>query len=561
MSDEEVTPTVVLGFDALSFRYLDAFDLPAFDALRARGRDAPLESTFPPWTGSAWPSLYTGVAPGHHGVFSFFDFRDGNPGDADVVTRRSVRAPALWDYLTAHEDDLASVVLNVPVTHPADDLAGTLVPGYLAPEDAAGSPSGIRDELSDVLGERYRIYDEDDVGDVDADRRVDNYCSLVDLRRRAGVHLLETTDWDLAFLQVQKTDTVFHNCETTAAHRRVYRAADSFLDAVLSTVGDDVNVVVCSDHGIGPTTGYKIYVNELLRRNGLLTASAESRVPTLDENKTAIATAGDDSTGESDEGSQPAGAGPVETGVERATAVAEGALAQLGVTPGDVYAAAARLGVADPLRSVLPETATDAVGRGVDWANSQAYCRNPGELGVRINLRGREAAGTVPESEYETVRTQVLSLLRELQTPDGRDAFEWVKRREAVYDGPYVRDACDVLFKPRSMNNVVATSLLGRVFVPVDKFDHEFGGVFLAAGPSFDESAEVGQLSLPDVAPIVLAALGCAVPRRMTGTVPAGLLDREVRRAEYGDVSFGEGERGGMDDDSVERRLEDLGYL
>ncbi len=40
-------------------------------SIRKEGVETELESTFPPWTGSAWPSIYTGVDPAHHGVYSF----------------------------------------------------------------------------------------------------------------------------------------------------------------------------------------------------------------------------------------------------------------------------------------------------------------------------------------------------------------------------------------------------------------------------------------------------------------------------------------------------------
>lgn len=70
------SPTVVFAFDGLAFEYIDAFapDLPPLSALRRRGVDMPLRSTFPPWTGSAWPSMYTGVDPSHHGTYDFFKY-------------------------------------------------------------------------------------------------------------------------------------------------------------------------------------------------------------------------------------------------------------------------------------------------------------------------------------------------------------------------------------------------------------------------------------------------------------------------------------------------------
>jgi predicted AlkP superfamily phosphohydrolase/phosphomutase len=534
--------TVVLGFDALSLEYLDAFDLPNFETLRGRGVCQPLPSSFPPWTGSAWPSMYTGMDPGHHGVYSFFDFDGRYPGGADLVSRNDVDAPALWNYLST--TGLESAVLNVPVTHPAEPVDGVLVPGYLAPEGAAGHPDGIREQLSAALGETYRIYASREVGEAD-DAMLRSYVDLIGLRARAARTLLETRDPDVAVFQVQKTDTVFHQFDDTAAHRRVYEAADAFLGTVLDAAGPDANVVVCSDHGIGPARGYNVYVNEILRRAGLVEATPDGQTPTLGESKHQLAGG--------------SGASTSERGLSRrAVSGVASALATVGIQPGDVYAAASRVGAGEALRRVLPDAGS--LVQHVDWAASRAYCRSGPELGVRLNLAGREPAGQVPPGEYEAVRERVIALLRGVETPDGEPAFDWVRPREAVYDGPHVDSACDVLVRPAGENHIVATSLVGTDFVPVDKYTHKSEGVFLAAGPDFASTDPIAGLSLPDVAPIVMALSGCAVPERMTGAVPEGLLRSPVETRAYDVPRYGSGTVADGDD-RVEARLADLGYL
>jgi predicted AlkP superfamily phosphohydrolase/phosphomutase len=206
--------------------------------------------------------MYTGVDPSHHGAYSFFDFDDGYPDEADLISRNDVRAPALWDYLS--QVGTSSVVLNVPVTHPAEPIDGALLPGYLAPEEADGHPAGVREDLSAALGEEYRIYATEETGDAD-EAMLESYVDLIDLRRRAARTLVETYDPKMALLQVQKTDTVFHQFDDVDAFQSVYEAADAFVGTVLDTVGEHANVIVCSDHGIGPVRGYNVYVNEILR--------------------------------------------------------------------------------------------------------------------------------------------------------------------------------------------------------------------------------------------------------------------------------------------------------
>lgn len=543
--------TVIVGFDALDFRYLDRFadDLPHFAALRDDGVEAPLRSTFPPWTGSAWPSMYTGMDPSHHGVYGFFHHGGRYPEEADLVTRNHVKAPALWNYLSA--DEVPSVVLNVPVTHPADETDGVLVPGYLAPEDEPGSPASIRDELDVALESPYRIYSRAELSD-DGDEKLAGYLDLIDHRADAAVHLLETHEWEVAFVQVQKTDAVFHNFSDEAAFREIYRRADDLLGRVIETA-ENPNVIVCSDHGIGPVDGYNVYINEFLKKHGYVETTTEKTGATLIDEKQNL-TDGEGGGG----GETPRS---FDESVTATVTALTGVLRHAGITPGDVYALAQRVGLGSVLTELVPSSALDSVGEGVDWRRSTAYCRGSTELGIRLNVEGREPEGTVGEEEYEAVRDELVQLLSNLRTPDGEPAFDFVEHREELYDGPYAEDAPDILFKPRNMNNIVMTNLVGREFVAAESFDHQAQGVFIGTGPAFEAGADVDSLSLTDVAPIALAAAGCHVPQRMTGDVPDGLLGSSVTRADYGEIRYGTDMDDGVEEGQVAERLDDLGYL
>lgn len=533
-----------MGFDALTFDYLDEFDLPNFERLRHGGIEAPLRSTFPPWTASAWPSMYTGVEPGHHGVFDFFQYGTAYPDDATIVSRNDVRAAAVWNYLSAL--DVPSIVLNMPVTYPADRIDGVLIPGYLAPEEAPGYPERIRDDLADRLG-GYRIYSRGELSD-DENEKLDGYVELIEVRRRAAKYLLASYDWQFAAIQVQKTDAVVHNFEDRQAIQRVYETADELVGTVLDLVGENANVIVCSDHGIGRATGYQLYVNEVLRGHGFVETTVDSEGPSMRNEKQQLM--GNPSEAETSP-SLPAHA---------VSAVAR-LLDHTSVTPGRVYRHAEQLGIDSALTKLLP--AGTSVLPEIDWQASHAYCRSSSELGIRINLEGREPDGVVSRSEYEPLRSRIVEILSELRTPDGQPAFDFVVPREDVYDGPHAADACDVLFLPKDMNNVVRTGLPGKRVLPVDTATHKPEGAFIAAGPGFDRSADIEGFELLGIAPTIMALLGCAVPSRMTGTVPDGLLNVPVSYGEYSDVEFNTG-RADADAGSngrVKERLEDLGYI
>ena len=80
MESRETTgpSTVLIGIDAACRGVLDPLiddgAVPNLAGLLADGASGPLESQIPPWTASAWPSMYTGTNPGKHGVFDFLSF-------------------------------------------------------------------------------------------------------------------------------------------------------------------------------------------------------------------------------------------------------------------------------------------------------------------------------------------------------------------------------------------------------------------------------------------------------------------------------------------------------
>ena len=505
---------LLLGFDGLDFRHINRFSdsLPNFTRLKGRGPSGPLASTFPPMTPSAWPSIYTGVDPSHHGVYDFRDVPDRPGPGEDTVDRTDVTAPALWNYLTVL--DVPSIALNVPMTSPPDDVNGVIVPGFTTPVDATGHPTGIIEELSAALGREYRIYPESDT--------VPAYLDIFRMRTKASKYLLDEYEWRFAFFQLQHTDSVFHYRDDEEDFRRVIEAADEYLGEMLDYVGSDTHIIVCSDHGIDRTRGHTIYVNQLLHDQGYLQLeetqatdkSGYSTPPQIQRFINTILTSG--------------------------------------------YQALNRLGVAEQFRSVLPtDTLKDTTRRPVDWHSSVAYCRSGTELGIRINRTALEQTELFEFGAME-VQDELISYLSELQTPDGTPAFEYVKPREAVYDGgKHIQDAPDVVCMPFTRGNTISPDVFGPSFRPNDSYEHRPNGVFIGSSPMLQTENDI-QISHTDIAPTVMSLLDVPVPERMCGQ-PPDELGLETTSEVYEDVPYVSA--GGENDSQVTNRLRDLGYL
>ncbi len=531
--------TLLVGIDAACGSVLeplrDAGAVPNLDELLDGGSWSDLASQIPPWTASAWPSLYTGVNPGTHGVFGFLAF-DGY--DWDVVNRTHVREFAIWELLD--REGYSSVVVNVPVTAPPTAFDGAIVPGYVAPERPACHPEGLLEELREAIGE-YRVYPR---RSATGEELVDDLRELVGMRGRAFRHLVERFDPDFGFVQFQATDTVFHELPgDDGAVEAVYRAVDEQVGRVLADV-DPANVLVASDHGIGPYDQYEFRPNVFLRDHGFLETRRGGR------GMPAWTTTRDEQLRHGSGGTDRQ---------EGTLARLAAAAARLGLTAERAAAVLEALSLKSFVADRVPESLARTATEQVDFERSRAYVRDAVELGVRINLEGREPDGVVPRSEYESVRQELVALLSSVTTPDGEPMFEEVAVREEHYHGPAVDDAVDVVTVPAGFEHALSSRVSGEQFgEPREPWNHKPDGVIAARGAAFDHDGSLAGADLFDVAPTVLATFDLPPHDRMDGSVlPVVPGEGAVESL----PAYAGASKAPTDDREVEQRLADLGYL
>ena len=532
--------TLLVGLDGVCLPLLepliDEGVIPEIEALCAESAVAPLESQLPPWTPSAWPSLYTGKNPGKHGVYDFLTF-DGY--DWDVVNQSTVNARTVWELLSICGYE--SVVVNAPVTHPPREFDGTLVPGYMAPEAPDCHPEGTLDELREELGD-YKLYADNSQSESTRAERIDTYQELIRMRGEAFRYLLADREPDFGFLQFQQTDTVYHEYpEDREAVRAVYGAIDRELGAVLEACDPDITLLV-SDHGLGPMNGREFRCNEFLRDRGDVEATAG------DGGMPSWASLADTELRTED------GASPAERSVaERATELA----ASVGLTSQRIAAVLDLLGVRQQVIDLVPADVIRAGTERVDFAASTAYMRSRTEMGVRLNVEGREPDGVVSPDDYESVRADLIEALSGVRTPSGGPCFEQVLPREAVFDGPHVEAAPDIVTVPARFDHYLSASLRGEWFAePSEPWEHKREGIVVAAGDEVDPRADIAG-HIFDVAPTILATFGLAVDATMDGD-PLPIVP-PTGRTEY--PAFEPSATVETDDEAVEQRLSDLGYL
>ncbi|KTG10450.1 phosphodiesterase [Haloprofundus marisrubri] len=536
--------TLLVGLDAACLPVLrplfDDGDLPTLRSLFDDGATAPLESQIPPWTASAWPSLYTGKNPGKHGVFDFLSF-DGY--EWDIVNSTDVKARTMWEY--ADEAGLTSVVVNAPVTDPPREFDGALVPGYLAAEKPRCHPDGLLDDIEDEVGP-YRVYAERETDERRSDEaKFRDYVELSHLRGKTFRYLADRFDPEFGFVQFQKTDAVFHDFPGDQAKvRDIYRAVDEELAEILDACDPDA-VVVASDHGMGEYDGYEFRVNQFLKEQArVVTARGGQDVPSWFQIKDSELTDESDSGEEDDDG-----------GTQLLSAIAAAA-ARAGLTYQRGKAILDRVGLAEFVGRHVPVSVVFAASESVDFAASEAYLRSPSELGIRLNVEGREPDGTIPESEYGAVRKALIDELRKATTPDREPVFERVLAREDVFEGPYAEEAVDIVTVPTDFEHSLS-ALIGEQFGDPEPWNHKLDGVVSVSGTGVDTGTDLSDAHLFDIAPTVLATLGIAPDVEMDGRTLPCVSGPEA--TEY--PEFDVGGRARTDDDEVASRLADLGYL
>jgi len=513
--------TLVIGVDAGSFETITPMinrgELPHLERLIDRGFQAELQSSVPPWTPTAWTSLVTGKNPGKHGIFDF------KPPDEDrIVNTTDVQTRRLWEYLD--EQDRPYVVVNVPVTHPVTE-DGIVVPGYLGPKRAnlQGKADEIVSELESEIGE-YRIYC---AGDHSSENELcAEYERLMEMRKDAILYLCNEYPWEFAMVQFQRTDTVFHELPQDEYISRVYRRLDECIGEICEEL-DPENVLVVSDHGMGERGDWDFRVNTWLREEGYLETTTD---------------------GESTGWEKPGGE---ELSDSSAVDSALSTLASVGLSAQRMEQLLVTVGLDRAVKRIAPagwlSRVADAGGERIDRKQSDAYC--PSGPGLAIYCADEAYVDPIVEA------------LSELRDPDDQPVFEWIKPADEVYYGACTDDGPDILLLPREMKYYVSGTLSTRVFEQsMLEYNHMYEGIVIGDGEHLSGTDVHEEYEITDISPTLAALLEIPLDEAFDGEVMSGVLDWDMD-ATYDQYESVSRTAASETDESVESRLEDLGYL
>jgi predicted AlkP superfamily phosphohydrolase/phosphomutase len=171
---------------------------------------------------------------------------------------------------------------------------------------------------------------------------------------------------------------------------------------------------------------------------------------------------------------------------------------------------------------------------GIDWSQTRAFA--VGLAGIFLNLKGREAQGTVdPAEEAESLREEIAAGLTTMTHTlrDGQTVIKQIYNAQEVYRGPYKDDAPDLIVGYNKGYRASWETAVGQV---TDKVLHENTKAW-SGDHCIDRSLVPGVLfcnrkiatenpRLMDIGPTVLDMFGVSVPAYMDGA-PLAVGDGE----------------------------------
>ncbi len=543
----------VIGLDAATFSLINPWveegKLVHFKRLMEEGCFGNLPSTIPPQTPPAWTSSVTGQNPGKHNVYDFFKF-DGDDYRRKLTNHGDRRTKAVWNLLS--EEGKRVGIVNVPFTYPPEKVNGFMVSGSPIPSTARDHTypdSLIREIVDQIPG--YRLWS-------DLDRR-DEETLLKEIYRTTETeialvsYLMERKPWDFFMAVFVGLDIVQHlfwrHMDRSHPHHSAkmsnhlaegiltcYQMMDRFLGYLVETLGEEVALLIYSDHGSGPLHK-DFYITNWLIEEGFLVL--KKRPKGL---KSALALSS-----------------PVRRMGSLLNRLEAHGLGNL--VPPKILKKLMRF-IFPGYQKMVPL---------IDWAKTKAYFPTIGGQGLHINVQGREMAGIVQQGPpYEEVRRD---LIEKLDFWIRSGVIEGIHRREEIYHGEYVANAPDLIMEARDGYRIqegIGPGLLSpsREGLKIVSGSHRKEGVFLIQGRGIKKGREMGSMNIMDIAPTLLYLYGIPIPKAMDGKVLLEIFEDEYLQRQK--VHFNERDmrREGhvFDYESDEKaeimkKLETLGYI
>ena len=273
-----MTKVIIIGLDGGSWDLIkpwaDEGVLPTFKNLMTGGVWGKLQSTFPPITCPAWPSMLTEKKPDTLGLY-YFTSRDSKSYNPKVIRAKRLNG-SIWQLLS--RKGKRCFVINVPMSELFNkiDINGVFVGDPILNIGDITDQAHVKSLIEDI---GYRV----EVDPYEKGKEKDYLKEIIKCSKQQFFlfEKLLNEDWDLFFYVHFLMDNVSHiywkyidekypeyqyNEEIISLIKRYYKEIDQFLELIMKKTS---NLFIVSDHGFGPLY-YEINLNQWLAREGFL---------------------------------------------------------------------------------------------------------------------------------------------------------------------------------------------------------------------------------------------------------------------------------------------------
>ena len=534
---------LVIGLDGATWKILQPLMkggyLPNLSRLYENGASGTLRSTDPPLTPVAWTSCFTGVNPGKHGVFGFYQCRHPEHGWA-LNNANMIKTPQVWDYLSNSGKKVA--IYNVPMTYPVHQVNGVLISGFDTPSNKSEYtyPQSLKPQV-EKMGYKIDLFikrrGRDYVSDKGREKLAEDLADLVrkrtqicmDITRSVGVAELtvivyETPDriqhymWDAIENIVEQKgplnplDLQVINC---------YKALDTAIGQWIQLV-NPTQVLIVSDHGFQKLRS-EFLVTRWLIEHGYTVPSAKRSASTRH-------------------------------GLRTFLKKCFGFLAD-------------RIEILEKIRANRFAVNRSMVEQ-IDWDHSVAYAGEASENSIYIRSESSRS-----DIEAGALAQKIKDLLSIETDKDGKPILPQIKTRDEAYQGPESHNAPDLIlgFVPGIESSTTLTGTQGQYIRGSGHKGagcHAPDGIFLLWGEGVNPTNQI-ESEIADIAPTMLYLLNEPIGESMDGRVISGAMSKEwivahpPAYSEYADLLNNRQPTNHSDSDSekIAKRLADLGYL
>jgi predicted AlkP superfamily phosphohydrolase/phosphomutase/predicted Zn-dependent protease len=287
-----VRKVLLVGWDAADWKVIhplmDAGKMPNVQRLVDGGAMGHIATLQPPLSPMLWTSIATGKRPFRHGIHGFSEPTPDGRG-VQPVTNLSRKAKAIWNIL--NQNGKRSVVIGWWPSHPAEPIHGVMVSDHyhrafrplneewplvkhaVHPPELAETLADLRMHPDLLMPEMVLPFIPKAAEiDQEKDRRLAGFmrtlCECVSIHS-AATWLLDNEEWDFFAVYYDAIDHFCHGFMKYHPPRQswiserdfelygnvvnmAYQFHDQMLGTLLAKAGEDVTVVLMSDHGFHP---------------------------------------------------------------------------------------------------------------------------------------------------------------------------------------------------------------------------------------------------------------------------------------------------------------------